>query len=684
MRRPLFWFTVHFLAVVALTLWLGKPAGMIATCAGVICCTLLPGAKARRGLTLCLAASLALGLGVVSLTHERLRYWQQSEGQTLPFTGWVEEQNPYNVERVTVRGTVLREDGPQTVTLDLTGTGDLFFPGQWITGGIRVLEARQDGEALGGVSLFGVAAAETTEVIPEPEGFHPLARLAAVRQELSGKVRQQDKGEAAALVAAMLFSRPELLGQETLGILNRAGIRHLIVVSGLHLSILVGWIRAVCRGMKLGERSAGVLSLAAVWLMVGLAGASVSVLRAAAAVSLWLAGQCLGRRSDGLTSLAAAALVLTVAAPAVVFGTGWQLTFAATLGILLGGEPLARWMQARWESRFGGVGGTVRWLSEGLAATLCAQVAVMPILALNFGVLSAWGVLTNLLVMVFISGVLLAGGLGALLLFLGASGAAGVLLAAARCPAWCILAIAKGIALLPWGMVPVRFTYELALCFVLPVVVLGAAQWAGRTKPGRIPAVCGGALAVFAAMLLWSRAGCRGAVLAGTDRRTGAAMVSTGAGTVAVAAGEGRFAWWALEDRLLRSGTEGPLVLVFPADVEFNEVLWWAWNLDPEAVVVPGEFIHLLNWQRPGQYFAESADGAEVLPGVRVTFPQADLICIDAEGKRVVGCRAGYGVITEADLPPETDLLVDMDGRVYPLTQRMKLMWAWEGLAEST
>ena len=51
------------------------------------------------------------------------------------------------------------------------------------------------------------------------------------------------------------------------------------------------------------------MAMGAVWITAGLAGFSLSVLRAAVAVSLYLAGRWLGRRSDGLTSLAAAALV---------------------------------------------------------------------------------------------------------------------------------------------------------------------------------------------------------------------------------------------------------------------------------------------------------------------------------------------------------------------------------------
>ena len=49
------------------------------------------------------------------------------------------------------------------------------------------------------------------------------------------------------------------------------------------------------------------------------------------------------------------------------------------------------------------------------------------------------------------------------------------------------------------------------------------------------------------------------------------------------------------------------------------------------------------------------------------------LVCVTAAGRRVVKSQAGYGMVTEGDLPPGWDLLIDMEGRVYRLNRRVKL-----------
>ena len=138
-------------------------------------------------------------------------------------------------------------------------------------------------------------------------------------------------------------------------------------------------------------------------------------------------------------------------------------------------------------------------------------------------------------------------------------------------------------------------------------------------------------------------------------------------------AGEGDYARRVLSEQLLRCGAEGALVLVFPWDGEANEILWWLDTFRPDAAVVPGELIPLLSAQLPGVYLGILPEGREVLPGVWVEHPIPQLVCVTAAGRRVVKSQAGYGMVTEGDLPSGWDLLIDMEGRVYRLNRRVKL-----------
>lgn len=667
MKRPLFWFAIIFLASLTLSLVVEGLFGLMAACAVLLFCVLLPGPFASRQELLLVGtlASLA-ALGAVWAFQLRLGQWAALEGQTADFSGWVLEENPYSPGRATLRGTLTPEDGAatRTVLLDVRGLGEEFAPGSWVTGRLLVVEARQDGDAWNGVSLYCTALGEAEE-IAAPAGLHPLAKMAAVRWELSQRAWELFHDEPTGVVLAMVFSRRDLLTQHPLEEMNRAGIRHLLVVSGLHLSMAVGWVMAACRQLKLGRRTGSLAALAAVWTLAGMAGFSVPVLRAAMMSSLWLAGRCFKRRADSVTSLALAALVLAAFSPPVVLRAGWQLTFAATLGVLVGSGPVARGIILRWRSRFGRPGGGIRWALEGLSTSLCAQLASLPVLAATFGQFSVWGLVTTLLAMPFAAGIILLGGTGcALLSWEGTAVLGRLLLGIARGLARCVISLAALVSRLPGGNIPVLLPYQLALCLLAPAAVFGYLLLRPWLAPHRARLLRRGIVLAASLILLYSVVYYRDAVIVSASD-TGSVVIATPAGTVVLAEGEGSYRQRMLSSQLLRCGAEGPIVLVCPWDSTSNGVLWWNLALSPAAAVAPGEEIDLLQSQLPGVYLPLTDQPAEVLPGVWVSHPIPEITCIEVYGRKMLKSWAGYGII--ADRLPEGDLLIDMDGRMYPL-----------------
>ena len=418
MRRPLFFFSALFLAELALFLGWGGWSGLAAACAVLPFAVWTRSNTLRWHLLLCGLLSLLLAIPVVWSLQRRLERWQALEGETVEFCGWVAQEEPYGQGRVRLHGSILQEGKSQRVMLELRGLGEELLPGQWAAGRVLVLSARKDGDALGGVSLLGRVEGALEPLAPPP-GLHLFPPLAALRQRLSTAVWEARPGDAAAVSAAILFSRQDLLSPEGLKQLNRAGMRHLLVVSGLHLSIAVGWLRGI-RRLGLGERASSLVALAGVWFLAGLAGFSVSVLRAAIMASLALLARLCWARADSLTSLGAAALVLALASPPVLLQAGFQLTFAASLGLLLGQEPLSNLGRSLWEGRFGSLGRGPRWVLEGLSSSFCAQLGAAPVLAAHFGYFTPWGLLTSLLALPLVMGILLAGWAGAALAQAGA------------------------------------------------------------------------------------------------------------------------------------------------------------------------------------------------------------------------------------------------------------------------
>jgi competence protein ComEC len=165
---------------------------------------------------------------------------------------------------------------------------------------------------------------------------------------------------------------------------RRAGLSHLVAVSGSNLAILLGALALVFRKLdhKLRVAAAG----AAIALFVLIVGPQPSVLRAAAMGTVAVAAMGWGRRTEPLLALGFGVLAVVLWRPALVFSVGLQLSAAATGGIVLWTKPLAERMP---------------WLPVpirvALAATLAAQVAVAPLLVATFGQLSLVAPLANLL-----------------------------------------------------------------------------------------------------------------------------------------------------------------------------------------------------------------------------------------------------------------------------------------------
>ena len=123
-----------------------------------------------------------------------------------------------------------------------------------------------------------------------------------------------------------------------------------------------------------------------------LTGAGPSIQRAAVMGAITVLATLAGRRSSRLYGLAVAAIVTVAIEPRIAADVGWQLSFAAVVGILLLAAPLRRAIAARIGSR-----GAAGALAEGAALTIAATLATAPLIAYRFGAISTTTLFANLL-----------------------------------------------------------------------------------------------------------------------------------------------------------------------------------------------------------------------------------------------------------------------------------------------
>lgn len=226
------------------------------------------------------------------------------------------------------------------------------------------------------------------------------ATVLAVRRRLSRAIDLTLPEPQASLAQGVLLGRRSALPSDLANDLNTTNTSHLVVVSGSNI-VLVSAFVTLFLTSAVGRRPALILSIAAVTAYATLIGLSPPVLRALIMAVLTVVAMVLGRRGSSLNALLLAAAIMVGLSPSVVRDVSFQLTFAATAGILYLSSPLQRWIIeiAARALRVEGVPGPARTLvAEPLAMTLAAIVATTPLLALNFGRVSLVAIPANLLV----------------------------------------------------------------------------------------------------------------------------------------------------------------------------------------------------------------------------------------------------------------------------------------------
>lgn len=228
----------------------------------------------------------------------------------------------------------------------------------------------------------------------------PMAALEHVRRTAGGLLAGILPEPQAGLGAAMLIGLRDLVARDVSDDFRTAGLSHVVAISGWHIALLGAVVGALLRGI--GRRRRSALVLAAIVSYSILAGGSPSVIRAAVMASVVLLARESGRRGQASAALGLAVGGILLVEPETVADVGFQLSVAATAGLLRWASPLQAWLRRRMPSA------TPGWLLEALAVSLAAQAATLPLVLLHFGRLSLVAPLANLLVAPIVAPVMLA------------------------------------------------------------------------------------------------------------------------------------------------------------------------------------------------------------------------------------------------------------------------------------
>jgi competence protein ComEC len=354
--------------------------------------------------------------------------------------------------------------------------------------------------AAGALAASGRAWVCTVRPSHGPAGW-PRATVARWRRAIERCLDAHLSGAARELVVPLVIGDRSALPPDLNAAFRASGLVHLLALSGLHVVWLAALARGLCATLGGGVAARAIAGALCAAFYAGIAGPLPSLMRAAATEIVAAVARLRGRALDPIQALSLSALALLAVAPGWAGDLGFQLSCAATLGLV----ALGPWLTA--------AAGRWRVVLAPLIPTFAAQVMAMPILLARFHALSWTGALANLIA-VPVSGLLLAAAWIGTAADLACPGLGTTLFGACEALAALLRAIATLAGGMPGAMVSAGHDPALVVVAALGATLLAIALPESRGLEARARPV---SFARFAARLLgWLAVLVVGLLLAGT------------------------------------------------------------------------------------------------------------------------------------------------------------------------
>ncbi len=279
--------------------------------------------------------------------------------------------------------------------------------------------------------------------------------FSGARRALTERLSPYLSAEALGVAAAMVYGDREAMPWDLYFDFRLAGLSHILVVSGLHLSILSDMLLILLKHFFKNRFIIYPAIILVVVLYTLLCGMKLSIVRAAFVVILLCLAQLVGRRQDAYTSLSVAVLCLIISNPYVSVDLSLLLSFTATFGILYGNETFPIGKKLKKLHISGIVGAAL--------TTLCATVATMPIFAALGGGFSLLAIPANVASFFLATPIIALVLIGLLTSVLPFASLTATVLTVAEFFIDLLIAVARFVADLPWQFVNFYGMFPLVL-----------------------------------------------------------------------------------------------------------------------------------------------------------------------------------------------------------------------------
>ena len=259
------------------------------------------------------------------------------------------------------------------------------------------------------LAIFSAGAASRTLANAEGEYNNPLVyTISSKAGSAQDNASEYLKNFASlpdnhSILCALTIGKKKHIGKDLKQAYSNAGALHILALSGLHVGIMYSIIQTLLYPLKLLPAAKFItdgISILFILFYVIVSGCSPSVMRAGTMIIIYKIGKISYRDIGKWDSIALSAMLLGAAAPLQVTGIGFQLSYAAVIGISLlyptchtSFTMVCRQPAGLWKYPYL----AILKLWDSISISVCCQIATLPVLLFHFGESAQYFILTNLI-----------------------------------------------------------------------------------------------------------------------------------------------------------------------------------------------------------------------------------------------------------------------------------------------
>ena len=232
------------------------------------------------------------------------------------------------------------------------------------------------------------------------EDFDLGITFSELNDKLSHIITDRVDGEEGNLSSAILLGNKQLLNNKTERDFRRAGVSHILALSGMHMTVIMG-VFSILLWMLTGKaKKVGVISAVVALFYLALTGFSLSATRAVLMLLIVYLGMIITAMPDPLTSLSVAGVVIIVIFPGSILDPGFWMSFAATFGILVFMSPFHEFMINKLYRVFVGkhrkrIVHTITYVLDLIVASVFAIIPLIVVMCIFIKEMSWFSVITS-------------------------------------------------------------------------------------------------------------------------------------------------------------------------------------------------------------------------------------------------------------------------------------------------